>query len=378
MIQAGNRAAMNVVLLVCAAGSAVAGVAWYIGAERAPTSSPRKVIEGDGIHGPRGMVWIPGGEFIMGSDERLSKPNERPAHKVRVHGFWMDRTPVTNGQFAAFVAARGYVTTAERPPDWATLKAQLPVSTPKPPDDVMVPGAMVFVGTEQPVDLNDYTRWWQYVPAANWQHPEGPDSSIVGKDDYPVVQVSYEDAQAYARWSDKRLPTEAEWEFAARGGLEQATYAWGNEFAPQGRKMANVWDGSSAQPFPVVRPQAATEHERSRVCTFPVNGYGLCDMTGNVWQWVADWYRSDAFAMTVQGSEPIDPRGPNNSYDPDVPDVPVDAPKRVIRGGSFLCSPNYCMSYRPSARAGSDPYTSMSHIGFRLVLDNRKEGAGNN
>ena len=316
--------------------------------------------------GPRGMMWIPGGEFMMGSADRPAKSNEQPAHKVRVHGFWMDRTAVTNAQFAAFVAATGYVTTAERPPDWETLKSQLPPGTPKPADEAMVPGAMVFVGTEQPVDLSDYTQWWRYVPGANWRHPQGPESSIVGKDDYPVVQVSYEDTLAYARWAGKRLPTEAEWEFAARGGLNKATYAWGNDFAPQGRKLANVWEGS-AQPFPVTGLRAESAHETSRVCTFAPNGYGLCDMTGNVWQWVADWYRADAYSQAAQGVEPVDPQGPRDSFDPDEPGTPSDAPERVIRGGSFLCNQAYCLSYRPSARRGSDPYTSMSHIGFRLV-----------
>lgn len=343
-------------------------IGWSIGTWK-PRSPAPQAIEGDGIHGPRGMMWIPGGEFMMGSDDRLAKPNEHPAHKVRLHGFWMDRAPVTNAQFATFVAATGYVTTAERSPDWMTLKAQLPAGTPKPPVEALVPGAMVFVGTARPVDLADYTQWWQYVPGANWRHPQGPESSIGDKGDFPAVQVSYEDARAYARWSSKRLPTEAEWESAARGGLDGATYVWGNEFAPRGKAMANVWDALSTQPFPVVSSQAAEEHGTSRVCTFPANGYGLCDMAGNVWQWTADWYRSDAFAIAAHRSEPIDPQGPNNSYDPDEPGVPVDAPKRVIRGGSFLCSKDYCMSYRPSARRGSDPYTSMSHVGFRLVAD---------
>ena len=314
------------------------------------------------------MVWIPGGEFLMGSEGSLSKSNERPAHKVRLHSFWIDRTPVTNAQFAAFVAATGYVTTAERSPEWDRLKVQLPADTPKPSEGDLVPGGMVFVGTERPVDLDDYSQWWRYVPGANWRHPQGPDSSIADKDEYPVVQVSYEDVLAYARWARKRLPTEAEWEFAARGGLEQATYAWGNDFAPQGRKMANVWEGS-AQPFPVTGAQAAGVHGTSRVCAFLPNGYGLCDMTGNVWQWVADWYRADAFTLQANGPEPTDPRGPRDSFDPDEPGVPVNAPKHVIRGGSFLCSREYCLSYRPSARRGADPYGSTSHIGFRLVAD---------
>jgi formylglycine-generating enzyme len=365
-----TRLPVNVAALLMLSVALGAGGGRAVDEWRQHVSAPLRpeVIEGDGVNGPRGMVWVPGGEFIMGSTDAHAKTNERPAHEVRLHGFWMDRTPVTNAQFAAFIAATGYVTTAERPPAWDTLKAQLPAGTPKPPDDVLVPGAMVFVGTKQPVNLSDYTQWWRYVPGANWRRPQGPGSSIVGKEDYPVVQVSYEDARAYARWASKRLPTEAEWEFAARGGLAQTTYVWGNEFAPQGQKMANVWEGSG-QPFPVISSQAVAAHGTSRVCQFPQNGYGLCDMTGNVWQWVADWYRADAFALLAKGSEPVDPQGPANSYDPDEPGVPEDAPKRVIRGGSFLCSREYCMSYRPSARRGSDPYTSMSHIGFRLVSD---------
>lgn len=328
--------------------------------------APPKVITGDGLHGPKDMMWVPGGEFLMGSDHHLAQPNERPAHKVRVHGFWMDRTHVTNAQFARFVEATGYITTAERAPDWESLKIQLPPGTPRPPDSLMVPGALVFVGTEQPVDLEDYTQWWRYVPGANWRHPEGPESSIEGKEDHPVVQVSYADAQAYARWVGKRLPTEAEWEFAARGGLEQATYAWGDEFAPGGQKMANVWEGAS-QPFPVVSPKAGGATGTSRVCTFPRNGYGLCDMTGNAWQWVADWYRADAFVPAAQGAMLIDPQGPADSYDPNDPGGVENAPKRVIRGGSFLCNESYCLSYRPSARRGNDPDSSASHLGFRLV-----------
>ena len=373
-----NRSVLSYAAIAFVALACGASIGWSIDAwkQRASASARPQVIERDGVCGPRGMMWVPGGEFLMGSADHLAKLNERPAHRVRVHGFWMDRTPVTNSQFAVFVTATGYKTTAGRRPDWETLKAQLPTGTPEPPDDVLVPGAMVFVGTDQPVELNEYAQWWRFVPGADWRHPQGPGSSIVGKGDYPVVQVSYEDAQAYARWSGKRLPTEAEWEFAARGGLEQATYAWGNEFAPQGRKMANVWEGSG-QPFPVLGQQTEHEHDTSRVCAFAPNGYGLCDMTGNVWQWVADWYRVDAFALVAHDREPVDPKGPDDSYDPDETGAPVDAPKRVIRGGSFLCSQSYCLSYRPSARRGSDPYTSMSHIGFRLVADEVETGGNN-
>lgn len=321
--------------------------------------------------GPKGMVWVPEGEFLMGSDHKLAQPNERPTHRVRVHGFWMDRSHVTNAQFADFVKATGYVTTAERKPDWETLRVQLPPGTPRPPDSALIPGAMVFTGTSQQVRLDDYSQWWSYVPGADWRHPRGPGSSIEGKDNHPVVQVSYEDALAYAKWAGKRLPTEAEWEFAARGGLEQATFVWGDEFAPAGKKMANTWD-TAEKPFPVVSPKAGGATETSPVGTFPQNGYGLYDMTGNAWQWVADNYRADYFALQVKkaGTELIvDPRGPDDSYDPDDHGVPVNAPKRVTRGGSFLCNVDYCLSYRPSARRGTDPYNPMSHLGFRLVMD---------
>ena len=201
-----------------------------------------QIVQGDGVRGPKGMMWVPGGEFLMGSDHKLAQRNERPAHKVRVRGFWMDRTHVTNAQFAAFVKATGYVTTAERKPDWETIKVQVPPGTPRPPDSAMVPGALVFVGTDRPVPLDDWSQWWRYVPGASWRHPQGPGSDLADKDDHPVVQVSYEDALAYARWLGKRLPTEAEWEFAARGGLEQATYAWGDDLVPEGKPMANIWD----------------------------------------------------------------------------------------------------------------------------------------
>ncbi|OZI42593.1 sulfatase [Bordetella genomosp. 5] len=332
------------------------------------TPQPPVVKLGDGKAGPAGMAWIEGGPFLMGNDHKMSQPNERPAHTVRVSGFWMDVHHVTNAEFRRFVDATGYRTTAEQKPRWEDLQPQLPAGTPRPDDSLLVPGAMVFVGTESEVSLRDYSRWWRFVPGANWRHPNGPGSSIEGKDDHPVVQVSYDDAQAYARWAGKRLPTEAEWEYAARGGLEQATYSWGNEPMPQGQAMANIWDTRQAQPFPVVKD------EKVQVGTTPVgayaaNGYGLYDMAGNVWQWTADWYRVDAFQAQAQYRQPpLDPAGPTQSFDPDDGNVPASAPKRVTRGGSFLCSDTYCISYRASARRGTDPLNGMSHLGFRTVM----------
>ncbi len=359
------------VFAACVAAATGGGLAWW----QARTDAPGAVVvkPGDGVSGPRGMVHIPGGEFLMGSDSKMAQDNEKPAHKVRVSGFWMDQHHVTNAKLRKFVAATGYVTTAEKAPEWETLKVQLPPGTPRPPASAMVPGGRVFVGTSRPVPLQDYSRWWRYVAGADWRHPGGPGTSIEGKDDHPVVQVSYEDAQAYARWAGKRLPTEAEWEFAARGGLEQATYAWGDKLAPDGKQMANVWQGQQAQPFPVISPKAGGALGTSPVGTFPANGYGLHDMTGNAWQWVADWYRPDQFQREAALGRLIEnPAGPMASWDPGDPGVPVNAPKRVTHGDSFLCNEDYCLSYRPSARRGTDPYSSMSHLGFRLVMDDSR------
>ena len=271
--------------------------------------------------------------------------------------------------------ATRHVTTAQRVPHWETLRVQLPPGTPRPPAAALVPGAMVFVGDARPARPGDEVRWWRFVPGASWLHPQGPGSSIEGKDDHPVVQVSYDDALAYARWAGKRLPTEAQWEFAARGGLEQATYAWGDAPMLEGQAMAAIWRGSA--PFPVPEPKLSAKAAGAvgtlPVGSFPPNGYGLVDMTGNAWQWVADWYRSDAFRRAGNGVA-IDPTGPTDSFDPDDPVAPADAPKRVIRGGSFLCSEDYCLSYRPSARRGADPFNAMSHIGFRLVVDHPPPG----
>jgi len=368
-----------------AGGAAYGGMAWWQGraAAASQVAAPGKaeqrtratIVQGDGVNGPKGMVWVPGGTFAMGSDSKLAQPNEKPAHRVQVHGFWMDRSHVTNAQFREFVKATGYLTTAERKPDWETIRVQSPPGTPRPPDSMLVPAAMVFVGTDRPVNLSDWSQWWQLVPGANWKAPQGPGSSIEGKDDHPVVQVSYEDALAFASWAGKRLPTEAEWEFAARGGLEQATYAWGDDYQPDGQPMANIWDKTAKGRFPVmpkVSAKAGGAIGTQPAGTFLPNGYGLVDMTGNAWQWVADWYRSDYFALQAeaQGGKAVDnPAGPQDSWDPDDAGAPPAAPRRVTRGGSFLCNEDYCLSYRPSARRGNDPFNPMSHIGFRLVSD---------
>ena len=359
-------------LLVALSLAAVAAITFIL-ARRMDAGAPgmAPAVLSDGVNAPEGMARIPGGTFLMGSDQELAQRNERPTHLVKVSGFWMDVTHVTNDQFSRFVTATGYVTTAERRPDWETVRVQLPVGVARPDAAVLVPGAVVFTGTREPVALNDSSRWWAYIPGANWRQPQGPGSDIAGKGNHPVVEVSYEDATAYAKWIGKRLPTEAEWEFAARGGLDQATYAWGNRLEIDGKPQANIWNVKQ-RPFPVVSPENGASPATSRVGSFPPNGYGLFDMTGNAWQWVADWYRSDYFQIQARrssGKVSVNPQGPSDSFDPADSGVPADAPKRVIRGGSFLCNEDYCQSYRPSARRGSDPFSPMSHLGFRLVKD---------
>jgi sulfatase modifying factor 1 len=319
-----------------------------------------------------GMVLIPGGEFTMGSDADYAYPNEKPAHRVKVAPFLIDAKPVTNADFAEFVAATGYQTVAERPVNWEELKKQVPPGTPKPPDEMLAPGSLVFQPTEGPVDLRNMTQWWVWTPGASWRHPEGSGSSIEGREDHPVVQVAFEDAQAYAKWAGKRLPTEAEWEFAARGGLEGQRYAWGDEERPEGVIMANRWTGE----FPYNNNGEDSFAGTSPVGSFPANGFGLFDMGGNVWNWCSDLYRADTFA-TRAGNEKAccDPRGPLTAEgeslipgDPSPPSVP-GAERRVTKGGSFLCHPAYCESYRPSARRGTPPDTGSSHVGFRCAMD---------
>lgn len=293
------------------------------------------------------MVWIPGGTFWMGTEQGHN--DESPMHQVTVNGFWMDRTEVTNEQFAKFVEATGYQTVAERKPD--------PRDFPEAPAEALVPGSAVFIPPKEKVSLDEFYRWWRYLPNANWRQPEGPGSTIVGKEKHPVVHVCWEDASAYANWADKRLPTEAEWEFAARGGLERKPFVWGDTQAPDGKWAANIWQGD----FPLTNDLSDGFGTTAPVGSFAPNGYGLYDMAGNVWEWCWDWYRPDYYAKSPSDN----PQGPPDSFDPNEPNLP----KRVQRGGSFLCSDVYCSGYRPSARMKASPDTGLSHSGFRCVKD---------
>ena len=310
---------------------------------------------------PDGMVWIPGGEFSMGAADP-SDPNDvvgmqatldaRPVHRVAVDGFWIDRTEVTNDQFSAFVIATGYMTTAERMP-----RAE---DFPGVPRDLLVAGSLVFSPPNRAVPLDDERQWWTYARGASWRHPLGAGSTIAEKGRYPVVHVAYEDAEAYAKWAGKRLPTEAEWEFAARGGLSGMLYPWGNEFSPGGRQMTNRHHGhfpdhdAGTDGFAGIAP----------VGQFPPNGYGLVDVAGNVWEWVSDWYRADYYTALLPTQVTRNPRGPSSSFDPDEPGVA----KRVHRGGSFLCTNQYCSRYMVGTRGKGEVGTGTNHLGFRAVL----------
>jgi formylglycine-generating enzyme len=310
-----------------------------------------------------GMVWIPGGTYMMGGDNEQADPDEYPKHEVEVKGFWMDKTEVTNADFQAFVEATGYVTIAERAPDWDELKKQVPPGTPKPADEVLVPASLVFTQPSQEVNLNNYSTWWTWKPGANWRQPDGPGSSIEGRDNYPVVHVSWYDAVEYANWAGKRLPTEAEWEWAARGGLENAIYPWGNEHIESGKPKANAWQGK----FPVYNSNWDGFSGLAPVMSFGANGYGLHDMAGNVWEWCADWYHHEAYKMRKKEGKALNPRGPTSSLDPQEP----YAEKKVLRGGSFLCNDSYCSGYRAARRMKSTPDSSTGHQGFRCVRDVR-------
>jgi sulfatase modifying factor 1 len=315
---------------------------------------------------PAGMAWIPGGEFSMGARDPTdgnvvvgmqATKDSQPVHRVYVDGFWMDKTEVTNRQFAAFVRATGYVTVAERVP-----RAE---DFPGAPPENLVAGSIVFSPPDHSVPLDDHFQWWAYVAGANWRHPTGPGSSIKGKDDYPVVHVAYPDALAYAKWAGKRLPTEAEWEFAARGGLAGKVYPWGDDFRTGGKWLANSHQGhfphqdTGADLFPGVAP----------VAKFGPNRYGLHDVAGNVWEWVSDWYRPDYYAQLAATQKIArNPKGPTSSFDPDEP----GQKKRVQRGGSFLCTDQYCSRYMVGTRGTGEESTGTNHVGFRCVRDARR------
>lgn len=305
-----------------------------------------------------GMKWIPAGTFMMGATDKEGRPDEYPGHSVKVDGFYIDATEVTNAQFAAFVKATGYKTIAERKPDWEELKKQLPPGTPKPPEEALVASSLTFTPPSHPVPLDNVAQWWSWTPGADWRHPSGPKSNIVGKENYPVTQVSWDDAYAYAKWVGKRLPTEAEWEFAARGGLKDAAYSWGAEGIEEGKPKANTWQGS----FPNKNTDWDGFDGLAPAGSFAPNGYGLYDMAGNVWEWTADWYRSDYY-KTLAGKTTVDPKGPATSLDPEEPTVP----KKTIRGGSYMCNASYCKGYRVSSRMKSSTDTGLQNTGFRCV-----------
>lgn len=326
--------------------------------QRFATDTAASAITFSGDTATTGMVFIPGGEFDMGGDNDQAQPDERPKHRVRVSPFWMDQTEVTNAQFKKFVAATRYITTAERKPDWEELKKTLPPGTPKPADSLLVAASLVFKATSGPVDLNDYSQWWSWVKGANWKHPGGPGTSIEGKDHEPVVQVSWDDAIAYCKWAGKRLPTEAEWEFAARGGLVNNIYPWGNEPVETGKPKANSWNGA----FPYYNSKRDGYVKLAPVGSFAPNGYGLYDMAGNVWEWCSDLYNADYY-KELQGKLTIDPKGPAQSFDPQEPYME----KRSLRGGSFLCNDSYCSGYRVARRMKSSHDTGLEHTGFRCV-----------
>ena len=311
---------------------------------------------------PKGMVWVPGGEFSMGStvesESMCGLPgvtqDALPVHRVYVDGFWMDATELTNEEFEKFVNATGYITIAERRP----TKEEFPDA----PAENLVAGSPVFTPTSQAVALDDHFQWWRYQKGANWRHPEGPESSIKGRENYPVVQVAYDDALAYAKWAGKRLPTEAEWEFAARGGLAGRLYSWGDEFRPENKAMANTYQGK----FPVKDMGADGFAGVAPVRSFSPNGYGLYDMAGNVWEWIGDWYQADYYEqLAAKGGTVRNPRGPAASFDPAEPGVK----KRVHRGGSFLCTDQYCTRYMVGTRGKGEVTTATNHVGVRLVKD---------
>lgn len=316
----------------------------------------------DGVTTPEGMVWVPGATFEQGAvdADKMAMDHEKPTIDVMVDGFFMDATEVTNKQFADFVKATGYVTIAEQGIDWEELKKQVPVGTAKPHDSILQPGSLTFKKSKSPVaNLYDFSQWWNWTIGANWQHPNGPKSHIEGKDNYPVVQISYEDALAYCKWANRRLPTEAEWELASRAGSYGTVYNWGNDLSVLSSK-ANTWEGQ----FPVDNSKTDGYELRAPVKSYPANALGLYDMAGNVWEWTSDWYNTNYYKeVSGQNTILINPTGATSPFTPNN----QLAKEKVIKGGSFLCSASYCASYRVSARMGSSMDSSLEHTGFRTV-----------
>jgi formylglycine-generating enzyme required for sulfatase activity len=356
MTEPGNRHVWPRLLLAGVALFAIATAMWLIPLIRkvqrvkestygTPVTNPAPQQPRKDTGSTNGMIWIPGGTFVMGSQG--GQADEKPVHEVTVEGFWMDKTEVTNEEFERFVNAAHYVTVAERKPSAKDY--------PGVPEDRLVAGSIVFHPPPGEVSLDDHTQWWEYVPGANWRHPEGPGSSIAGREKHPVVHICWHDARKYAEWAGKRLPTEAEWEYASRGGLVQQSYVWGSEQVPGGRWNANIWQGR----FPIENTRDDNFYGTAPVASFAPNGYGLFDMAGNVWEWCQDWYLPDYYA----NSPSKNPAGPDSSFDPNEPGVW----KKVQRGGSYLCSDVYCAGYRPSARMKASPDTGLSHSGFRCV-----------
>ncbi|WP_115868800.1 formylglycine-generating enzyme family protein [Marinoscillum furvescens] len=321
-------------------------------AEQVPTSQPEVSTEG--------MVLIPAGTYTMGGKSDQAYEDEFPRHEVKISAFYMDETEVTNAQFAAFVEATGYVTVAEKDIDWEELKNQLPEGTPKPADSVLQAGSLVFQGTDGPVNLQDYSQWWEWTIGADWRHPEGPESTIADRMDHPVVHIAWEDAIAYAKWAGKRLPTEAEWEWASMGGKTDSKYPWGNESVENASDKANFWQGK----FPYQNYVLDGYETTAPVKSFPPNGYGLYDMAGNVWEWCLDKYDVRAYTEDAAEGTVVNPKGSAQYYDPREPYTP----KHVIRGGSFLCNDSYCSGYRVSRRMSSSKDSGFNHTGFRCVV----------
>lgn len=320
----------------------------------------------DGVKVPEGMVWVPGGNFTQGAvnEDKMAMAHEKPTHMVAIDGFFMDKTEVTNAEFCEFVEATGYVTVAERKIEWEEMKTQLPPGTPKPHDSILQPGSLVFKKTKSSVlNLYDYSQWWEWKIGANWRHPQGPGSDLEEKDNYPVVHIAFEDAQAYCQWAGKRLPTEAEWEWAAKGGLEGARFSWGNNEKVLS-EHANTWEGE----FPAKNTRKDGFENKAPVKSYPANGYGLFDMAGNVWEITQDWYNINYYKDRSTKGVAKNPRGAEESYNPN---NHPNMKEKVIKGGSFLCNASYCASFRPSARMGNSLDSSQEHLGFRTVADPR-------